>query len=143
MKRATRNRILTIFILLIFVVSGLIAVSPIQSGPTTTNWMAQIVIQINDEQQYPIPADIGVINNQTVEKVYTTSTNGVVYKNTTGSVTMKDFFDEWNQTFNSTCILGYCNTNTSFVTMFVNGKINDQFDYYTIQNKDIIIIVYR
>lgn len=83
-------------------------------------WKAQLVIVLNGEQ-YPIPADIGY-TNESKAKVYTTSVDGILYKSVSGDVTLKDFFNAWGKTFNDTCILDYCNTNTSSMVMFVNEK---------------------
>jgi hypothetical protein len=150
-KRSTKNRIITIFLLLIFLVSvaatGLL--STFQSGnQNSATWAAEIIIVIN-ETQYPIPSDLGITGNATTGKFYTGNTNGTIYKTVSGDVKLKDFFDTWNQTFNSTCILSYCNTNTSSMKMYVwdyaNSKWAENHDYelYTIKNNDVIMIDYR
>ncbi|MEM5778079.1 MAG: hypothetical protein QXD43_01505 [Candidatus Aenigmatarchaeota archaeon] len=149
MKRATKNRIITIFIALIFI--GSTAAFSILSSfenirESYTNWKAQIIIVIYGEQ-YPIPSNIGIENNKTKAKVYTGNTNGIIYKTVSEDITLKDFFDTWGQTFNSTCILEYCNTNTSSLAMYVwqGNKWVENFDYeyYKINNNDIILIDYR
>ena len=144
MKRSTKNRILTIFIILIFI--GSTAAFSILSSfenrqENNINWKAQIVILIFGEV-YPIPANIGV-NNETKAKVYTLSTDGIIYKSTNEDVTLKDFFEVWGQTFNSTCILDYCNNENNSVVLFVNGKENSEYELYKINNNDFIIIDYR
>jgi hypothetical protein len=147
MKRATKNRIITIFILLTFLGSSVTyaIISAIPSGDTSSGWMAQLVILVPgyEQQGYPIPADIGYVGNQSTANVFTRSTDGILYKSTIDDVTIKDFFEVWGKTFNSTCILDYCNTNNSYVTMFVNKKINQQFENYVIQDRDQIIIYYK
>lgn len=145
MKRSTKNRIITIFILLIFVGStaAFSLLNAFNSGQgNIVNWRARIVILIFEEQ-YPIPTGIGIVNNETKAKVYTTSTDGIIYKTVSEDVTVKDFFDVWGQTFNSTCILDYCNTNTSSMVMYVNEVLNNEYELYTIKNNDVIIIDYR
>lgn len=143
MKRATKTRIITIFILLMFLGSSITyaIISAFPGENTVSVWRAQLVIIIFEEQ-YPIPADIGY-TNETQAKVYTTSIDGILYKSIDGDVTLKDFFDTWNKTLNSTCILDYCSTNTSSMMMYVNGKVNSDYEYYIIKNNDIIVIDYR
>lgn len=147
MKRATKNRIITIFIILMFVGSSLTfaIISAVPSGQSAGGWKAGIIIVINGEQ-YPIPSDIGISNNETTGKVYTGNTDGVVYKTVPGDVKLKDFFDTWGNAFNSTCILNYCNTNTSSMKMYVwSGKWIENYDYnlYVIKSGDNILIDYR
>jgi hypothetical protein len=144
MKRSTKNRIASIFIGITFLFSGFAyaIISAVPSGPASTEWIARLIIVIN-ENQYPIPADVGYTNNETFAKLYTTSTDGILHKGVEGDVTLGDFFNAWNQTLNETCILDYCNTNTSSMVMFVNGKPNGDYQYYVVQSGDDIIIDYR
>lgn len=116
-------------------------ISAVPTGDTPSGWVAKLIIVINQEQ-YPIPADIGY-TNESRAKVYTTSTDGIIYKSVSESVTLKDFFNAWGKTFNSTCILDYCNTNTSSMAMFVNNKMNTDYELYIIKNNDVIVIDYR
>jgi hypothetical protein len=107
-----------------------------------------LIIVINGDQ-YPIPSDVGIVGNETTGKVFTGNTNGVIYKTVSGDVTLKDFFDTWDQTFNNTCIMSYCNTNTSSVKIYVwqasgsKWAANNDYELYTIQNLDNILIDYR
>jgi len=148
MKKATKNRIITMFIILIFL--GSTAAFSLLNAfgsdqQNVANWKARILIFTFGEQ-YLIPADIGV-NNETKSKVYTLSTDGIIYKSVSEDVTLKDFFDVWGQTFNSTCILDYCNTNTSSMRMYIyrgeNKVENSDYELYVINNNDVIIIDYR
>ncbi len=143
MKRATKTRIITIFILLTFLGSSITyaIISAFPGENTVSGWRAQLVI-IKFRDQYPIPAEIGY-TNESKAKVYTKSTDGILYKSISEDVTLKDFFDTWNKTFNSTCILDYCNTNTSSMVMYVNERENFDYEYYIIKNNDIIVIDYR
>ena len=132
------------FVLLIFLGSSL-TFAIISAFPNETNaagWRARIVIVIFEES-YPIPGDVGIINNETEAKVFTISTDGIISKGVSEDVTLKDFFDVWDKTFNSTCILDYYNTNTSSMVMYVNGKENTDYELYAIKNNDVIIIDYR
>jgi uncharacterized protein YaiE (UPF0345 family) len=119
---------------------AIIATVP-SSNQIQSNWRAQIAIVIFN-QQYSIPASIGVIN-QTTAKIFTTNSDGMIYKAGTEDVTLKDFFDEWEQKFNSTCIIDYCNNANSSMRMYVNNKENMDYELYIIKNGDFILIDYR
>jgi hypothetical protein len=144
MKNSTKKQIITIIILIAMLGSS-IAYAIMSAVPSSnqvqSNWKALIAIVIFNEQ-YLIPADIGV-TNQTTTKVFTTNSDGIIYKTGTEDVTLKDFFDEWGQKFNSTCIIDYCNTNTSSMRMYVNNKENKDYELYIIKNGDFILIDYR
>lgn len=144
MRKETKKQLLTILILVAFLGSSItyaiIAAVP-SSNQIQSSWRAQIAITIFEEQ-YPIPADIGV-TNQTTAKVFTTNSDGIIYKTGTDDVTLKDFFDEWGQRFNNTCILDYCNTNTSSMRMYVNNKESTDYELYVVKNGDFIWIDYR
>lgn len=151
MKRETKKQLITILLLIVLLGStaAFSLLSAFQNeNQNSADWYAQIAIVISGNQ-YPIPADIGIVNNQTTAKVYTGNTNGVIYKSVSGDVALKDFFDAWNKTFNNICILEYCNTNTSSMKMYVwdysNSKWveNSYYELYTIKNKDVIMIDYR
>jgi len=143
MKRATKTRIITIFILLMFLGSSMTyaIISAFPNENTVSGWRAQLVIVIFGDL-YPIPTDIGY-TNESKAKVYTTAPDGILYKSVDEGVTLKDFFNVWGKNFNSTCILDYCNTNTSSMVMFVNSKESSDYEYYIIQNNDVIVIDYR
>ena len=144
MKTSTKKQIITI-IILVAMLGGSVAYAIIAAVPSSNqvqpNWGAQIAIVIFNEQ-YPIPADIGV-TNQTTAKVFTTSSDGIIYKIGTEDVMLKDFFDEWGQKFNSTCILDYCNNENSSMRMYVNNKESMDYELYVIKNGDFILIDYR
>ncbi len=144
MKKSTKNQIITVFVLLIFLGSSLTfaIMSAFPNEQNVTNWAARIVIYINGEI-YPIPSDVGIVNNETRAKVYTGNSDGVIFKTVSEDVTLKDFFDTWDKTFNSTCILDYCNTNTSSVVLYVNRVENPDYELYKIQNNNLIEIDYR
>jgi hypothetical protein len=120
-------------------------ISAFPSQNITAQWQARIIITINEEQ-YPIPSDIGIVGNEIKGKVFTGNANGIIYKNVSENVTLKDFFDTWGKVFNNTCILDYCNTKTSSFKMYIwNGKWVENSDYesYVIKDKDNILIDYR
>jgi len=141
MRKSTQKKLMSIFILLMFGGSSL-AYAVISAIPrdSTATWVAHLSIVIND-QQYEVPV-VGFSNNQPTARVFTADESGILYKSVNAPVTLGDFFGAWDKTFNSTCIIDHCNTNTSTVTMFVNGKVNDQFQNYIVQSGDYISIVY-
>lgn len=51
------------------------------------------------------------------------------------------FFKTWGKTFNSQCIFDYC-ADSGAIGMFVNDKLNTDFDNYIMRDKDKIEIVY-
>jgi len=119
-KNSTKKQLITIIILVAMLGSS-IAYAIISAFPSSNqaqaNWGARLIIVIFGEQ-YLIPADIGV-NNQTTAKVFTTNSDGIIYKTGTEDVKLKDFFDEWGQKFNSTCIIDYCNNANNSKIMYV------------------------
>jgi hypothetical protein len=141
MRKSTQKKLMSIFILLMFGGSSL-AYAVISAIPkdSTSTWAAHLSIVILD-QEYTVPM-VGFSNNQPTARVFTADESGILYKSVNAPVTLGDFFGEWNETFDSTCIFDHCNTNSSTVTMFVNGKVNDQFQNYIVQSGDYISIVY-
>ena len=143
MKKSTQKKIISVFIIFAFLGSSLtyaiIYAFPVENQQGT--WVARVSILIFGELQQ-IPAGVG-ITDDTRQKVYTLDYDNLIYKDTDEQVTLGDFFDIWDQNFNSTCILDYCNNENSSMVMYVNGAINTQYELYKIQNQDSIIIDYR
>ena len=144
MRSSTKKQIITIIIMVALLGSSMtyaiISAFP-SSNQVQSSWRAQIAIVIFNEQ-YPIPADIGV-TNQTTAKVFTINSDGIIYKTGTDDVALKNFFDEWGQNFNSTCILDYCNNANNSMRMYVNNKESMDYELYIIKNGDFILIDYR
>jgi hypothetical protein len=144
MRSSTKKQVITIIILVAMLGSSvtyaIISAFP-SSNQVQSNWKALIAIVIFNEQ-YLIPADIGV-TNQTTAKVFTINSDGIIYKTGTEDVTLKDFFDEWGQKFNSTCIIDYCNNANNSMRMYVNNKESMDYELYIIKDGDFILIDYR
>lgn len=148
MKNSTKKQILTILILIAFLGSSityaLISAVP-SNNQVQTNWAAKLVITIFGEQQ-EIPADIGV-TNETRAKLFTINSDDMIYKTGEEDATLGDFFKEWGQNFNSTCVLDYCNSGNSSMMMFLRSGndwvANTEYEKYVIRNGDIIWIDYR
>jgi hypothetical protein len=145
MRKSTKKKIMAIAISLAFTASiATTAISFIFPNENQNNqsWAARLSIVIFGQLQ-TIPAGVGITNNQTADKLYTLNNNNIIYKNSTGDVTLKDFFDVWGENFNSTCILDYCDNGNNSMIMYVNGVANTDYELYVIQNQDDIIIDYR
>lgn len=147
MKKSTKKQIISWIIILTFagsIVSTAIAMFPSTSSSNTvqTDWMASINIVINN-QFYTIPAGVGIMENQTTARLFTLNSDGIVYKTGTSDATLGEFFSILGQNFNETCILEFCNTNTSSMRMYVNNAENFDYELYTIKNGDSILIDYR
>lgn len=148
MKKSTKKQILTLIILFVFsgsvVTYALISAVP-SENQVQTNWAARLIITIFNEQ-YTIPANIGV-TNETRTKLFTINSDGIIYKTGTEDATLGDFFKEWDQNFNSTCIIDYCNNQNNTMMMFLRSGdswvANTEYENYVIKNQDIIWIDYR
>ena len=145
MKKSTKKKIMAIFIALAFTASiattAITFILPSQNNQQSDTWAARISVVIFGEVHY-IPAGLGITDN-VAGPIYTLDSSNIIYKNTTGDVSLKEVFEQWGENFNSTCIMDYCNTNTSSMMMYVNGVANTDYELYTIQNQDDIIIDYR
>jgi hypothetical protein len=143
MRKSTKKKIMGITISLAFlasIITGAISfVLPSENQQEV--WVARLSIVVFNELQY-IPAEVGV-TNETREKLFTLNTDNLIYKVTDEDVTLKDFFDIWGETFNSTCILDYCNNENHSMVMYVNRARNTDYELYKINNRDEIIIDYR
>ena len=77
--------------------------------------------------------------------MFTIDNYGVVWvaSSVVRNYTLGEFFQIWGKTFDGNCVqVGshlYCNTD-GILTMSVNGKPNDQYDRYVLQNQDDILI---
>ena len=154
MRKSTKKKLMGIIIALAFlgsIITGAISfVLPANNQPEVFAVGLEIVI-FNELQ--PIPAEIG-ISNDTTEKLYTLNSDNIIYKSTDEAATLGDFFNIWGETFNSTCIFDYCNSNetNSSMKMYVcsnclqaqgNFVENKDYQYYTLNNMDVIRIDYR
>ncbi|NIO44524.1 MAG: hypothetical protein GTN36_03150 [Candidatus Aenigmarchaeota archaeon] len=144
MKKTTKKQIFAIFIILAFLGSGLIG-AVLYTNPSQNqvqaDWAVVLGIVIFNELQ-PIPAGVG-ITNETRAKLFTLNSDGVIFKTGEESATLGEFFEIWDENFNNTCILEYCNNENHSMRMYVNDVENFQYELYTIKNRDRILIDYR
>ena len=113
-----------------------------QSG---IHWHPELSIYIKGAKQ-EIPANIGI--GVTHQPLHTHDNTGVIHLEIQGLVTRDDikigrFFKIWGKLFNSNCILDSCNGPNGKVKMLVNGRENNDFDNYPMQDKDKIEIRYE
>jgi hypothetical protein len=143
MKRSTKKQLLSLFILFAFLGSSITyaVISAVPPEEIQSNWRSLLVINIYN-QQYPIPAGIGITDNKT-SKLFTNNNDGMMYKTGTEDVTVGDFFLIWGKNFNQTCILEHCNDASGSMRMYVNNVENFEYDFYKIKNGDYILIDYR
>jgi len=144
MNQKTKKQLITVIILFVLVGSSSIGVfiyAVPSENQVQTDWRALLSIRISNEE-YPIPAGIGYTNTSRA-KFFTINTDNIIYKTGTDDAKLVEFFNIWNETFNSTCIISYCNTNTSTIRMYVNNVESYLYENYVIKNGDFIIIDYR
>jgi hypothetical protein len=119
------------------------------------HWHPHLRIVI-DGEDIVIPGGIGIVIGKVMDTnisrmgmspMHTHSDDGVIHMEqvnpTNRTLKLGYFFEVWGENFNSTCILGYCNSANKIVKMFVNGKRNYEFADYFPQDKDDIIIRYE
>ncbi|MDP3992025.1 MAG: hypothetical protein Q8P79_00780 [Nanoarchaeota archaeon] len=98
-----------------------------------------------DGQENLIPANIG-IEPGIMRPLHTHDSSGEIhiegpYKR---DFTLGEFFEIWNQKFNSECVFEYCTDaeNNATLKMLVNGRENTGFGNYVLRDGDDIIIEY-
>lgn len=158
MKKETKRQIMAMIILLIFGGSGIAAafvyIFPTQQQVQNVHWHALLFIYINGEN-VTIPGDIGVVNGEAAPDVIHTHAGepNMLHKEGPADLPLISFFYAWNEPFNSTCIMSYCN-GAGTVKMFVSHCTDEtfqtcsapiqnyEFENYSFQNGDIIEIYY-
>ncbi len=113
-----------------------------QSG---IHWHPELSIYIKGKPQ-EIPANLGI--GVTHQPIHTHDTTGVLHLEIQGLVTkdaikLGQFFKIWGKLFNSDCILDSCNGPNGKVKMLVNGRENNSFENYEMQDNDKIEIRYE
>ena len=115
MRKSTKKKLMGIFISLAFlasIITGAISfVLPTENQQNV--WAVRLEIVVFNELQ-EIPSEVGVVNNETREKLFTLNYDNIIYKTVDEDATLKEFFEIWGETFNSTCILDYCNNGNHF-----------------------------
>lgn len=109
------------------------------------HWHPELAIYIKGQKQ-EIPADIGI--GAIHKPIHTHDSTGTIHMEMEGLVTKEDsklskFFEIWDKTFNSSCILEFCNGSEGTVKMTVNGQENKDYENYLMKDKDKIEIRYE
>ena len=143
MKKETKKQIIVFFILFIFLFSSIsyaiIYVFPVTN---TVHWHAKLNIYIEGEL-LTIPANVGLTGAEVHPAViHTHDIDNILHKEGPADLTLGNFFEVWEQTFTSTCILEFCDNSTHQLRMTVNGIDNMEYGDYVFQDQDVIEIDY-
>lgn len=96
-----------------------------------------LTILIDGEKQ-SIPANIGV-EGRTMRPIHTHDATGILHIEAPcqREFRLGEFFEVWGRQFSSNCIFDNCNGE---ISMTVNGKENNLFENYLMNDKDAIVI---
>lgn len=111
---------------------------------------AQLTVYVNSEM-VTIPVNIGVESSGETASVHTADATGTLVLESTA--TLGDFFEIWrtdaglagnnsDATFSADELFGNAADTSNTVQMFVNGEISTEFEEYTLQNEDQIVLVF-
>jgi len=116
------------------------------------HWHPHLRIFLDDDEVV-IPAGVGIIignvmdtevSGMRMSPMHTHDTDGIIHMEqvnpTNRTLRLGYFFQVWGNGFNSTCLLGRCNSDGMVVKMTVNGYPSQEFDGYIPQDKDEIVI---
>lgn len=152
MRKSTKKKMMGIFISFAFlasIITGAISFV-LPSDNQQEVWAARLEIVVFNELQ-EIPAEVGVLN-ETRDKLFTLNYDNIIYKVSDEEAVLGEFFEIWGETFNSTCILDYCNSENHTMKMYVCSNCletytsfteNKDYEFYRINNMDIVRIDYR
>ena len=146
MNKLAKKQLTVFLILFIFLGSSIsyaiLYVFPGGDNSEIIHWHAKLDIYIDGEKQ-EIPAGVGLGGAELHPAViHTHEEDHILHKEGPASLTLGNFFEVWEKTFNSECIFEYCSNSTHRVRMTVNNADNSEFGNYVFQDKDIIEIDY-
>ncbi len=109
------------------------------------HWHTELTIKVLGKYQ-DIPADIGI--GITHRSIHTHKADSVIHMEFSGLVKENDirlgrFFEIWKKKFNRDCIFDECNGTEGQIKMFVNRKLNSEFENYIMKDKDKIEIIFE
>ncbi len=126
-----------------YFLKGSLTSNSIKVSDTPIHWHPHLRIIINGEEQI-IPANIGL--GAVESPIHTHETDGILHMEnehpSADTVVLGYFFKVWGKAFNKECIFEYC-TDKGSLKMTVNGKENNEFEKYFMQDKDEIVIEYQ
>ncbi|MBI2084877.1 MAG: hypothetical protein HYT70_04700 [Candidatus Aenigmarchaeota archaeon] len=122
------------------------------------HWHPNLEIIIKGEK-VAIPANIGIgseyasspfydsmmdmTNMHTHDATGTLHWEVMMHAPTSQDMYLGNFFQVWGKTFNKNCIFEFCNGPEGSVKMFVNNKLNNDFEKYVIRDGDEIVIIFE
>ena len=137
-------------------IANITATSLSKIPTVATHWHPHLTIII-DNQTYPIPAGIGITLGNVVDTQYgmdkgmspthTHDASGTIHLENLNprakpeTFALGYFFHVWEKELSKSCIFNYCTSNGTLI-MTVNGKENNEFEDYIMQDKDDIVITY-
>lgn len=110
------------------------------------HWHPRLEIYINGEKQ-EIRENIGIVG-QIHQRIHTHDESGTIHMEMSGVVTKDEtkignFFRIWGKEFSPSQIFEFKNSSEAAVKMFVNGKVNKDFENYQMRDGDKIEIKYE
>ncbi len=122
------------------------------------HWHPNLEIIIKGEKVV-IPANIGIgasyssspfydsmmdmTNMHTHDDSGTLHWEVMMHAPTSQDMYLGNFFQVWEKTFNENCIFEFCNGPEGSMKMFVNSKLNNDFEKYIVRDDDRIVIEFK
>ncbi len=98
-----------------------------------------------DDEEFLIPANIGILPG-IMRPLHTHDSTGEIHIEGpyARDFTVGEFFQIWEQTFNSTCVFEYCTIpGVGEMEMFVNGEKSESYDNLILRDGQEITIEYH
>lgn len=100
-----------------------------------------------DGEQYPVGPNVGISDSmcEGMRGVHTHDDSGTLHIETpsTMDAPLGAFFQIWGKEFSESQIIDSIVDKNTEIVMFVNGESSDQFGSYSMQDGDVIEIVYK
>lgn len=122
------------------------------------HWHHHLEIMIKGEE-VGIPANIGIGSKyvdspfydsmMSMTNMHTHDASGtlhwevMMHAPTSQDMYLGNFFQVWGKTFNKNCIFEFCTGPEGSVKMFVNNKLNNDFEKYVVRDGDEIVIEFK
>jgi len=109
------------------------------------HWHPELSIKILGQKQIiPVNIGLGIIERP----IHTHDDMGVIHLEFSGIVKKSDvqlsqFFKIWGKKFNKDCIFDKCSGPEGTLKMLVNGKENNEFENYIMEDGDKIEIIFE
>ncbi len=100
-----------------------------------------------DGEQYPVGPNVGISDStcQGMRGIHTHDDSGTLHIETPSPMDapLGAFFQIWGKEFSDSQVIDSMVDENTEIVMYVNGESSDQFGSYSMQDGDIIEIVYR